>query len=42
MFFLEGREKLKELDDEGIEEGEITIGETPLDKKKKRKGKGRK
>ncbi|RVD82930.1 uncharacterized protein DFL_007340 [Arthrobotrys flagrans] len=40
MFFVEGREKLKEMDEEGIEEGEVTIGDAP-DGKKKRKGKGK-
>ncbi|KAF3905378.1 hypothetical protein ABW21_db0203459 [Orbilia brochopaga] len=40
MFFLEGREKLKEMDEEGIEEGEVSIGDAP-DSKKKRKGKGK-
>ncbi|KAF3096880.1 hypothetical protein TWF594_011553 [Orbilia oligospora] len=40
MFFVEGREKLKEMDEEGIEEGEVTIGDVP-DGKKKRRGKGK-
>ncbi|KAK6330162.1 hypothetical protein TWF730_004659 [Orbilia blumenaviensis] len=40
MFFVEGREKLKEMDEEGIEEGEVTIADAP-DGKKKRKGKGK-
>ncbi|KAJ6262771.1 hypothetical protein Dda_1328 [Drechslerella dactyloides] len=38
MFFVEGREKLKEMDEEGIEDGEVTIADAP-DGKKKRKGK---
>ncbi|KAK6541263.1 hypothetical protein TWF694_008628 [Orbilia ellipsospora] len=40
MFFVEGREKLKEIDEEGIEEGEVTVGDAP-DGKKKRRGKGK-
>ncbi|EPS41934.1 hypothetical protein H072_4087 [Dactylellina haptotyla CBS 200.50] len=40
MFFVEGREKLKDIDEEGIEEGEVSIGDAP-DSKKKRKGKGK-
>ncbi|KAF3902641.1 hypothetical protein ABW20_dc0101289 [Dactylellina cionopaga] len=40
MFFVEGREKLKEMDEEGIEEGEVSIGDAG-DGKRKRKGKGK-
>ncbi|EWC45287.1 hypothetical protein DRE_06014 [Drechslerella stenobrocha 248] len=40
MFFVEGREKLKEMDEEGIAEGEVSIGDAP-ESKKKRKGKGK-
>lgn len=43
MFFVEGRNKLLAMDEEGLEDGLVSVGEAANDtKKKKRKGKGKK
>lgn len=41
MFFVEGRNKLLAMEEEGVEDGVVTVGEAADTSKKKKKGKGK-